>query len=171
MQEKHWHLVLLPRSWRHLVVLNWLLAPDRNTKTLQYAWVLTENSKCQFYVKVYHSGFSSFRWSTLAAASIQFAEPLHWYFTAAEHHFVSLTNDYHQHRLYHLLLLCHPLLLHYHCFITVSLLSHPHFIAPSQPCLYTSLHCTAISFTVYLLIFTSGFYILHAFCFILTEDP
>lgn len=52
LQEKHWHLVLLHHSWRHLVVLNWLLAPDKNTKTLQYAWVLTENSKYQFHVKV-----------------------------------------------------------------------------------------------------------------------
>jgi hypothetical protein len=77
LQEKHWHLVLLHHSWQHLVVLNWLLAPDKNTKTLQYAWVLTENSECQFHVKVYQFGFSSFRWSTSAAASIQVAEPMH----------------------------------------------------------------------------------------------
>ena len=135
LQEKHWHLVLLHHSWRHLVVLNWLLAPDKNTKTLQYAWVPTENSKCQFHIKIYHFGSSSFMWSV--AVSIQVAEPMHWYFTAAEQQFVSLTNHYHQHRLYHLLLLCHPLVLHHHHFITASLLSQPHLIAPSQPCLCT----------------------------------
>ena len=30
-----------------------------------------------FHVKMYHFGFSSFRWSTSAAASIQVAEPMH----------------------------------------------------------------------------------------------
>jgi hypothetical protein len=43
---------------------------------------------------------------------------MHWYFATAELQFVSLASDYHQNRLYHLLLLCHPLLLHRHHFIT-----------------------------------------------------
>jgi hypothetical protein len=99
-----------------------------------------------------------------------------WYFTAIELQFVSFTNDYHQHRLYHLLLLSHPLLLHHRHFITASLLSQPHLIAPSQPslttptlyitttvstcampppsCLHiTSLHCTALP-----LLLQSNFY-------------
>jgi hypothetical protein len=53
LQEKHWHLVLLLHSWQHLVVLNWLLAPAKNTKTLQCVSALTENSKCQFHISVY----------------------------------------------------------------------------------------------------------------------
>jgi hypothetical protein len=91
---------------------------------------------------------------------------------------------------------CHPLLLHLHHFSTASLFSQPHPIVPSRPNLYTyhpnpqyhhqsppsvsvpyhhchvctSPHCTVIRITVYILFFTSGFYILHKFCFILTED-
>ena len=163
LHEKHLHLVLLHHSWRHLVVLNWLLAPDMSTKTLQYAWVLTENNKHQFHVKVYHFGFSSSRWSMSAAASVQVAEPMHWYFTAVELQFVSFINDSHQCRLNHLLLLSYPLLLHHHHFITASVLS--------QPCLYTyhpnplhhhrhvytSLHCTAHNS----LTFIFHFWILH----------
>ena len=163
LHEKHLHLVLLHHSWRHLVVLNWLLEPDMSTKTLQYAWVLTENNKHQFHVKVYHFGFSSSRWSMSAAASVQVAEPMHWYFTAVELQFVSFINDSHQCRLNHLLLLSYPLLLHHHDFITASVLSQPHLIAPPQPSIspppsvpvryhhhvYTSLHCTAIAITVF----------------------
>ena len=182
LQEKHRHLVLLLHSWQHLVVLNCLLAPNKNTKTLQNTWVLTENSKCQFHVKMYHFVFSSSRWSTSAAASIQVAESLHWYCTAAEIQFVSLSNDYHQHRLYHLLLLCHPLLLHHYHFITTSLpshtlLSHPNLaftlttpthyfttsttstcaIPPSSYLHITALHCHCY----YSLNFTLHFWILH----------
>jgi hypothetical protein len=65
--------------------------------------------------------------STLAAVSIQVAEPMPWYFTAAELQSVYLSDDYHQ--LYHLLLLCHSLLLCHHHFITASLLSQPQLIA------------------------------------------
>ena len=84
LQEKHWHLVLLHHSWRRSVVLNWLLARDKSTKTSQYAWVLTENSKCHFHVKVYHFGFSSSMLSMSAAPYVQVAEPMHGYFAAVE---------------------------------------------------------------------------------------
>lgn len=126
LQEKHWHLVLLHHSWQHSGVLNWLLAPDKNTKTLQYAWVLTENSKCCFMLR-----FITLTFLLLASASVQVAEPVVLYFTAAELQFVSCTYDYHQLRLYHLLLLCHSLL-HHRYSVTASLLSKPHPVLP-QP--------------------------------------
>ena len=181
LQEKQWHLALLHHSWRHLVVLNWLLTPDKNTKKLQYTWVLTEISKCQFHVKVYHFGFSSSMWSTSAAASIQITEPIPWYFTAAELQFVCLSNDYHQ--LYHLFLLCHPLLLHHHHFspnhtllphsnLAFTLTTPTHYITTISTCeislpsvpvqyhhhhVYTSLHCHCY----YSLNFIFHFWILH----------
>jgi hypothetical protein len=68
----------------------------------------------------------------LAAAHIQVAEPVYWYFIAAELQFVSHTYDYHQRRLYHLVLLCHPLIYHHRYSITASLLSQPHLVPP-QP--------------------------------------